>query len=124
MKKRFLYALLFGIPGLILSGIISLLVIGGFLGILWLFVFGDDPWSIAVETVTVTLFVGVFLAIWIGSILLGYRVGRKLENDPVVNRMHVLASAAVTMTLILFILLQQWSVGNLGPKSDTTLCSD
>jgi len=40
MKKRYLYTLLFGIPGFFIAGIISLFFFGAFFGVLWIFIFG------------------------------------------------------------------------------------
>src|SRR5215216_1277220 len=124
MKKRYVYALLFGIPGLFVSGMISLLLFGGLFGILWLFVFGDNPWPASTETILAILSVLAFLVFWISSILLGYVTGKRLENDPAQNRNHVLLSAGLTVLFILFIVFQQWSVGSIGPKLDSVLCSD
>jgi hypothetical protein len=103
---------------------VSVLVFGAFAGVLWLFVFGDKPWPQGTETVISVLFVLVFLALWAGTIALGYRIGRRLERDPALNRNHVLISAGLTVLFLLLILFQQWSVGNLGPRSDTVLCSE
>lgn len=124
MKKRYLYSLLFGIPGLFVAGIISILVFGGLMGILWIFVFGDNPWPPFAETIVSIVFVFVALILWIGFISLGYIIGRRLEKDPALNRNHVLISGGLTFVFILLIAFQQWSVGNLGPKSDSVLCSD
>ena len=124
MKKRYTYILLFGIPGLFVAGMVSVLVFGAFAGVLWLFVFGDNPWPHGTETVISVLFVLVFLALWAGTIALGYGIGRRLERDPALNRNHVLMSAGLTVLFLLLILFQQWSVGNLGPRSDTVLCSE
>ena len=124
MKKRYLYALLFGIPGLFVAGIVSILVFAGLAGVLWIYVFGDHPWPSYVETLISTTFVLTVLTFWIVSIFLGYVVGKRLENDPILNRNHILLSAGLTAMLLLLILFQQWSVGNLGPKSDTVLCSE
>jgi hypothetical protein len=100
MKKRYVYILLFGIPGLFVAGIISIFVFAAFTGILWLYVFGDNPWPDSGETLISVLFVVVFGVLWVGLIALGYLVGKNLETEPLVN-----------------------SVGNLGPKSDSVLCS-
>jgi hypothetical protein len=116
--------LLFGIPGLFVAGILSILLFGAFAGVLWLFVFGDNPWPPGAETVISALFVLFFLGLWAGTILLGYGVGRRLERDPALSRNHVLISTGVTVLFLLLILVQQWSVGNLGPRSDTLLCSE
>jgi hypothetical protein len=124
MKKRYLYSLLFGIPGVFAAGMISIFLFGAFIGVLWLFVFGDDPWPVLSEAILSTLFVLVVLTLWLGSIILGYLVGKRLENDPLVNRNHVLISAGLTVMFLLLILFQQWSVGNLGPTSDSVLCSE
>ncbi|HET9914302.1 MAG TPA: hypothetical protein VFQ13_20580 [Anaerolineales bacterium] len=124
MKKRYLYALLFGIPSFFVSGIVALLVFGGLMGILWLFVFGDDPWPVSPDGGLSIILVGTFLALWIASIIAGYTVGKRLENDPALNWIHILISGGLTFLLILFIVLQQLSVGNLGPKSEGTLCHE
>jgi hypothetical protein len=124
MKKRYLYALLFGVPGLFVAGISSILVFAAFTGILWLYVFGDNSWPASSETILSILFVAVFGALWVGFIALGYLVGKKLERDPLLNRNHMLISAVLTLMFILLMVFQQWRVGNLGPKSDTVLCSE
>lgn len=124
MNKRYLYALLFGVPGFFIAGISALFLFGGLIAVLWLFILGDNPWPSFAPAGLAVLAVLAFLVGWIGSIVLGYRVGRRLEADPVTNGNHILLSAALTAAFILFILLQQWSVGNLGPKSGGMLCSD
>lgn len=124
MKKRYIYSLLFGIPGLFVSGIISVVLFGAFAGILWLYVFGDNSWPAAASTIISILFVLVCLTLWFGFILLGYGIGRRLEKDSALNRNHVLISVGLTVFFLLLILLQQWSVGNLGPNSDAVLCSE
>lgn len=124
MKKRYLYVLLFGIPGLFVAGIVSILVFAGLAGVLWIYVFGDNAWPSYAETLLSTTFVLTILTIWIVSMVLGYIVGRRLENDPVLNRNHILVSAGLTALFLLLILFQQWNVGNLGSKSDTVLCSE
>ena len=124
MKKRYLYALLFGIPGFFIARMISLFTFGASLGFLWLFVFGDNPWPASTEKFLTIFLLLTFLILWIGTILLGYRIGKGLESTVALNRNHVLISTVLTMLFILFILIQQWSAGNIGAKSDSTLCSD
>ena len=124
MKKRYWYALLFGIPGLFVAGMISVLLFGAMAGILWIYIFGDNPWPAYTEPLLSVGFVLTVLTMWIVSIVLGYLVGRRLERDPGLNRNHVLLSVGLTVMFLLLIVLQQFSVGNLGPKSDTILCSD
>ena len=124
MKKRYLYSLLFGIPGLFVAGIISIFLFGAFAGILWLYVFGDNPWPSYTEPLLSISFLLTVLFIWMATIALGYFVGKRLEREPIVNKYHLLISAGLTAMFLLLILLQQWSVGNLGPKSDSLLCSE
>src|SRR5215213_5067053 len=101
MKKRYLYALLFGLPGFFVAGIISLFVFGALVGFLWLFVFGDDPWPSSSERILSILLVLTFLILWIGSIALGYYAGRRLEQNPAWNQNHILLSAGLTLLFIL-----------------------
>ena len=124
MKKRYFYALLFGIPGLFVAGIISILLFGGLIGLLWIFVFGDNPWPSYIERLTAVFFVLAVLILWLVSIGLGYVIGRRLENQPGLSRTHILISGGLTLLFFLLILFQQWSVGNLSPNSDSVLCSE
>ena len=124
MRKRYLYALLFAVPGFLIAGTVTLLVLGASVGFLWLFVFGDNPWPPASEKNLSIVLVTTFLLLWVATLILGYLIGRRLENDSTLNRSHILLAGTVTGLLILFILLQQWSLGNLGPKSVSVLCSD
>lgn len=124
MKKRYLYSLLFGIPGLFIAGIISIVIFGGLMGILWIYLFGDNPWPAYIEIIVSSLFVLLTLSLWVGFMILGYFMGKRLEKDPAMHWSHILISGGLTLLFVLFIVFQQWSVGNLGPKSDSVLCSD
>jgi len=124
MKKRYLYSILFGVPGFFVSLIISVVVFGVVAGILWIYVFGDNPWPASIEKILPILFALTFLMAWIASITIGYVTGKKLEKDPALNKTHILVSGGLTIMFLLLIVLQQLSVGNLGPKSDDTLCSE
>ena len=124
MKKRYLYSILFGIPGLFVSLIISFVIFGVAAGILWIYVFGDNPWPASTEMILPILFALTFLTVWITFITAGYVTGKKLESDPALNKTHILVSVGLTIMFILFIVLQQLSVGNIGPKSEDALCSE
>jgi hypothetical protein len=124
MKKRYLYALLFGIPGLFVAGVMTLLLFGTVMGVLWLYVFGDNPWPDSVDKVLSITLALTFLILWISTITLGYFMGRKFEADPVLNNGHILVAGGLTFVCVFLIVLQQFSVGNLGPKSDSTICSE
>jgi len=124
MKKRYLYALLFAVPGFFISLVISFAVFGVTAGFLWLYVFGDNPWPAVTEKVLPVLLAGTFLSLWVVLIAAGFNVGKRLEVEPGLNKQHLIISAALTLAPVLFIVLHQFSVGNLAPKTDSLLCSD
>ena len=124
MRKRSLYSLLFGIPGFFIAGFISFAVFGITSGFLWLYVFGDNAWTSSTEGILLGLFALTFLLIWAALIMVGFSIGKKLEKDQSMNTWHIVLSSGLTILFILVIVLQQFSVGNLGPKSDGELCSD
>lgn len=124
MKKRYIYTLLFGIPGFLISAMIALIVSGTAAGVLWLFVFGDDPWPASIEQILPILIGVIFLAVWIGFLTTGFVIGKRLERDPVFNKGHILVSIAVVAAFLLGFGFFQLRIGNLGPKSEGALCSD
>lgn len=124
MKKRYIYALLFGIPGFLISLGLSVGFSGFGAGILWLFVFGDNPWPAYSGTTLVVLAAMVFLAAWIASIAAGFLIGKRLEKNGALNKSHIFASVGVTVLIVLFFFFQQWSVGNLGPNPESARCMD
>lgn len=124
MTKRYLYSLLFAIPGLFFSLLISFAVFAAAAGVLWIYAFGDEPWPSSAGTALPLLFALVLLTVWGAVIAAGFVVGKRLEKDPVLNKKHVLISAGMTIASLLLIVLHQFSVGNLGPKSDSLLCSE
>lgn len=62
--------------------------------------------------------------LWLGSIIIAYRVGKTHEKDSTFNVNHVFLAIALTILPISLIALQQFSVGNIGAKSDSVICSD
>lgn len=124
MKKRYIYSLLFGIPGLFVAGMISILVFGLLSGVLWIYVFGDNPWPASAETVISILFVLMFLVLWAGFIFTGYLIGRRLESNPVSTGSHILISAGLTLAFLLLMVIYQFGMGNFGPQPDSVRCSD
>jgi len=126
MRKRYVYLLLFGIPGFFLSLLISFVMTGIGAGFLWLFVFGDDTWPTVIEKILPALLIVVFLGLWGMTLRIGFKIGKSLEvkNNSGVNRFHILISGGLTLTFASLILFQQFQVGNYGPKSDGQVCSD
>ena len=124
MKKRYIYAVLYGVPGLVVSLLFAFFIFGVGAGALWIFVFGDDPWPASAEKILPVLFALVFLAAWLAVLVAGFREGKRLENTPGLRKRHVLISIAATAVPVALLVLQQWSVGNIGAKPDSQLCSD
>lgn len=116
--------LIFAVPALIASGIVSIALFGIIAGALWLFVLGDNPWPEAVGTGLVSILALAFLASWAGLLALAYRAGQRQESYPALNRAHLALSAAATLLLLLLVVTHQFSVGNLGVPTDSALCSD
>lgn len=124
MKNRYLYSLLFGIPGFFIALVISFVLFGAAAGFLWLYVFGDNPWPAWTETLLPLALIGTFLLLWTAFIAAGFRRGKQLEGVPGLNRRHLVVSAVLTLAPMLLILLHQLSVGNLGPPPDSRICSE
>jgi hypothetical protein len=124
MKKRYIYSLLFLVPGLIISLLITLAVFAAASGALWIYVFGDNTWPAWSGRVMSALILVVFSGIWIGATVTGYLVGKKMEALPGLDIRHLWISLGVTLLSIVIVVLHQLSIGNLGPKSDMQLCGE
>lgn len=124
MRKRYIYSILFGVPGFLISLIISFIIFGMVTGLLWLYFFGDNPWPQTTEKTLPLFLVLMFFLLWIALITVGYIIGKNLEQEPGVNKKHVVVSLILTITPLLLIVIHQVRVGNIGPRSDSILCSD
>jgi hypothetical protein len=124
VKRRYLYILLFGAPALVASIIVSVLLFAAAAGVLWLFVFGDNPWPSSADTILVAMIIFACLMLWAVFLSVAYAVGKKQEANAALNVQHVIASVGATALLVLLVALHQWSVGNIGPETDGLLCSE
>ena len=124
MKKRYIYGLIFLAPGALLSLIAATAITGTTAGLLWLFVFGDNTWPTIAERGLALLFPLTFLGLWFAFFGAGFMTGKRLEADPGLDKKHIFASITLTIAPLLFILLHQYRVGNIGPKPDSVLCGD
>jgi hypothetical protein len=124
LKRRYIYTVLFGVPGLLVAALVTLMLFGAAMGALWLFVFGDNPWPASSDAFIAVVFIPVFLCAWAATLVLGYHVGKQREQDAALNKRHVLLSAGLTALLVLFMLAFQVSNGNLGPGSAETRCGE
>lgn len=113
MRRRYIYSILVGLPGLVVALVASVLIFGMAAGFLWLFVFGDNPWPSFAETLLPIFFAVTFLMIWLATLVAGYYIGKAREHDPALNKLHVFASIGFTLLFMLTIVLYEWGVGNI-----------
>lgn len=123
MNRGLLYVLLYALPALLLSGIAAMALFGAAAGALWLFAFGDNPWPQAAETALGLAFAGAWLSLWIGLLLLAFLRGKRVGAAAPLPRHDLAAAAGATMLGLAIIVMHQWRVGNLGPRSDGERCS-
>jgi len=119
-----MYTLLFLVPGCFASLLIAAVVAAAFYGALWLYVFGDEAWPAWTGQAVSGVMVLVFCCLWISTAVAGYVVGRRLESVPGFQNRHVWLAVGATLLPIAAMVFHQLSVGNLGPKSDSQLCSE
>jgi len=124
LKRRYLYVLLFSVPIVLASAVISFAVFGAAAGVLWLFVAGDSPWPSSANTSLVALFVLAFAASSLALTSRAYAVGRREEAQASLNAKHALAAVGATALLLLAVGAYQWHVGNIGARTDDVLCSE
>ncbi|MHB8881194.1 MAG: hypothetical protein ACYC69_06745 [Thermodesulfovibrionales bacterium] len=124
MKRRYVYAALFGLPALLASLIISILLFGAAAGILWIFIYGDNPWPASAGSMLTAVFALACITLWAAFMYAAYLAGKKQEGRGTLNMKHMMVSAGITALLILLIILHQWRVGNLGTRSDDVVCSE
>lgn len=124
MKRRYAYVLLFAVPATLAAAIGAVLVGAAVAGGLWLFVFGDNPWPASASTALTVLLVLVGVGAWVGLLTLAYAFGKTQEVRATPILRPLLAAAGATSILVFLVVFQQWSVGNLGPKSIDVLCSE
>ncbi|MEB3321255.1 MAG: hypothetical protein VKI81_00335 [Synechococcaceae cyanobacterium] len=124
MRKRYAYSILFLVPGLFISLLITSAVFAVAFGGLWLFVFGDSRWPAWVGQAMPVLMLVAFSGLWLGAMATGYLVGKKMEAATGFDGRHIWISLGASLLAVAIALLHQWSIGNLGPKSDGQLCSE
>jgi hypothetical protein len=124
MRRRHLYVLMFGVPGLFAAVLGAFAVFGAAAGTLWLFVYGDNPWPPAAGHILMLLFAITAAGSWFLLMRLAYAAGQRAEASELLNRAHVLTAVLATVALPLVALFQQWRVGNVGPRTDGQACMD
>jgi hypothetical protein len=124
MKRRHLYPLMYALPVFVFSVILMVVATAGLAGVLWIFVYGDNPWPAYLDQLAPIFMGTVFLGTWLGLIWTAYRWGQRQESLPFFNKKHAYVAIGATVALALAVFSHQRSVGNIGPKSDVLVCSD
>lgn len=124
MKRRYLYALMYSVPAFIFSVVFMVVITAAIAGVLWLFVFGDNPWPTFVDRYSPIFMVGGLATVWLTLLWGAFTWGKRQEAYSSLNMKHVYLAAGSTATLVLSIFLHQLSVGNIGPKPDVIVCVD
>jgi len=124
MGKRFICTLLFLVPGLFVSLLVTYAVVGTTHGILWIYVLGDSSWPTWTGQVLPVLLVMLFFSLWVIAMVSDFVVGKKLEAAPGFDVRHVWLSLAATLLPIGIALLHQLSMADNGPQSDGQRCTE
>jgi len=83
-------------------------------GVLWIFVYGDNPWPALANTVVMATAVLVGVGVLASLLLVAHRVGRSRESSGGLPLAHALFALGLSVGLPLLVLFHQWQVGNLG----------
>ena len=124
MKRRYLYALMYSVPAFIFSTVFMVVVTAAIGGVLWIFVYGDNPWPSFVDRYSPIFMITVLGAAWLTLLWAAFTWGKRQEAYPSLNMKHLYFAAGSTAALVLAVFLHQLSVGNIGPKADVLVCAD
>lgn len=124
VKARFSYPLVFLLPSAMAALIATVLAVGAGGGILWLFVYGDNPWPQSADNVLMAVAIAACLAIFAALSFASYSFGKKRESHGGLKWSHVALAAGISVLLPALAFLHQLGVGNIGPRPDSVLCSE
>lgn len=115
MKARYSYPLLFLLPSAMAALLVAAVVVGAGAGVLWIFVYGDNPWPKSAETALMILATAVSALTLVVLIAAAYSFGKKRELAGGLSRRHIVVAASISVLIPALVLFHQWQVGNLGP---------
>lgn len=123
MSRRYLYLLLFAIPALLVSLIAAGAAVAAAAAVLWLFVFGDDPWPRQSDVILAAVALLAGGPVLGGALTLAFRVGTAQESQPRLSRRHLGFAIGLAVGLGVLIALQL-AGPRRGPVSDSERCAD
>jgi hypothetical protein len=124
LKRRHTYVLLFALPSFLFSAIAAALMLAAAAGALWLFVYGDNPWPDAANTVMSLVFFGVGAALWVTLLSAAYVVGKTQEGRPSMSVAHVALALGTTAVLVGVIVLRLMEPSLTGTPADSVVCAE
>lgn len=124
MKRRYLYALMYSVPAFIFSVVFMVVVTAAIGGVLWIFIYGDNPWPSFIDRYSPIFMIAVLATAWLILLWAAFAWGKRQEALPSLNMKHLYLAAGSTAALVLAVLIHQLSVGNIGPKADVLACAD
>jgi hypothetical protein len=124
LSRRHFYVLLFAVPALLVSIIAAALMLAASTGVLWLFVFGDDPWPPIASTLLGSVLVVGVAGVWIGLLFVAYAVGKQEERRAGLNVRHLMLSIGATIVLAAVIVGRVTGVQIFNSRPDSVICAD
>jgi hypothetical protein len=113
VKARYLYPLLFLLPGAMLALLVAVGLTATGAGVLWIFVYGDNPWPESAHTMLMVVAAMAFILTLTTLLGMSYSFGKKREVAGGLHWSHVWAAVGLSVGVPLLVLLHQWQVGNL-----------
>lgn len=116
--------LLFAAPALLLSVIAAAAAVSASAGVLWLFVFGDNPWPPVASTFLGAVFLLGSAGLWLSLLAIAFVVGKRQESRASLDIRHVALSIGATVVLLGLIVVRLTLPNILGGNSDSLVCAD
>jgi hypothetical protein len=82
--------------------------------VLWIFVYGDNPWPTSASTLLMVLAVAASVITLLALVFAAYIFGKNREATGGPSARHIVIAATASVLIPALVLLQQWQVGNLG----------
>ena len=83
-------------------------------GVLWLFIYGDNPWPVSAEKLLIAISVLVAVASLATLLSASYFYGKRQELCGGLTMWHVVLALAVTILLPALILFREYEIGAFG----------
>ena len=106
MKARLAYPATFLVPIAAASALVGISTAAFGVGVLWLFIYGDDGWPKAAEYIVLSLASLGALAVFAGLLTASYRYGKQREPARITNQ-HALIGVIASLLIPTLIFIKQ-----------------